>query len=106
VHRFHAIVNGMPSYIIDVSNEGLRLELPADRRVILPPYFNAHVPVIGVAMTVQRMWARAGSEDGTAVTLCGGVLSQNQVKAARAWRAFVDTIPLVGGPSVDSLQIQ
>jgi hypothetical protein len=101
-HRFEAIVNGIPSYIIDVSNEGLRLEMPRERCAIPPPYFNARVPHVGVAVIVQRMWARTRSGDG-AVTLCGGALAQNTAKAAGAWRSFVDTIPSL---SARSVQIQ
>jgi hypothetical protein len=95
-HRFNAIVNGVPSHIIDISNEGLRLEMPAGRRSILPPYFNAQVPLIGVAVTVQRMWARTWPGQGSPVTLCGAALTHNPVRAARAWESFVDTIPIVG----------
>jgi hypothetical protein len=102
VHRFDALVNGLPSYIVDVSNEGLRLELPRDRRLAPTPYFNVVVPLVGVGVTVQRMWARTGSGNGTVVTLCGGALAQNHAKAARAWRTFVDTIPLIG----NSLEVQ
>ena len=98
-HRFNAIVNGVPSHIIDVSNEGLRLELPCDRRSILPPYFNAQVPMIGVAVTLQRMWARTSPGQGTAVTWCGAALTHNPAKAASAWKDFVDTIPIVGAAS-------
>lgn len=104
VQRFEALVNGVPSYIIDVSNEGLRLEVPRDRRSIPPPYFNVRVPLIGIALTVQRMWARSSGE-GTAVT-CGGALSQGQTSAGRAWLAFVDNLPKAGGPSLDSFRIQ
>ena len=32
VHRFDALVNGVSSSIVDVSAEGLRLEVPRDRR--------------------------------------------------------------------------
>ena len=105
VHRFEALVNGLPSYIIDVSNEGLRLEVPPGLRSVPPPYFNVRVPMVGIAVTVQRMWARKLSE-GAAVTWCGGALAQNHAKAARAWLAFVDNLPNAGAPSLDSLQIQ
>jgi hypothetical protein len=105
VHRFEALVNGLPSYIIDVSNEGLRLEVPPGLRSVPPPYFNVRVPLIGVAVTVQRMWARRSGERA-AVTWCGGALAQNPTKAARGWLAFVDNLPKAGAPSVDSLQIQ
>jgi len=102
VHRFNAVVHGVPSYIIDVSNEGLRLEMPQDRRTVLPPYFNVQVPLIGVAVTVQRMWARTLANGGAPVTWCGAALApQNQPTAERAWRIFVDTLPTGG-----ALQVQ
>jgi hypothetical protein len=106
-HRFEAIVNGVRSRIIDVSNEGLRLEVPRDRRTILPPYFNIQVPLIGVVVTVQRMWTKTLAHEGEPITWCGGALApQNQVRATRAWRVFVDTIPVGGASSVDSLRVQ
>ena len=105
VHRFEALVNGLPSYIIDVSNEGLRLEVPPGLRSVPPPYFNVRVPLIGIAVTVQRMWARTAVE-GAPVTWCGVALSQNQTKAERAWLAFVDNLPKAGAPSLSSVQIQ
>jgi hypothetical protein len=106
VNRFEAVANGVPSYIIDVSNEGLRLEMPRDRRTVPPPYFNVRVPLIGGAITVRRMWARAWSVKGrTEVTLCGGAISQNQAKGEQAWRVFVDTVLVVGRPALDSVQI-
>jgi len=107
VNRFEATANGVPSYIIDVSNEGLRLEIPRDRRTVPPPYFNVRVPLIGGAIAVRRKWARACSEKGRAdVTLCGGAISQNQAKAEQAWRVFVDTVLAVGRPALDSLRIK
>jgi hypothetical protein len=104
VHRFAALVNGAPSYIVDVSNEGLRLELPRERRAMPAPYFNVVVPLIGVGVTVQRMWTRTSPDDDQA--WCGAALLQNGRRAASAWLAFVDTVPIVGAPSADSLHIQ
>ena len=107
VNRFEALANGMPSYIIDVSNEGLRLEMPRDRRTVPPPCFNVRLPLIGGAVTVRRKWARACSEQGrTDVTLCGGAISQDQPNAERAWRVFVDTVLVVARPALDSLRIK
>jgi len=106
VNRFEALANGVPSYIIDVSNEGLRLEM-RDRRTVPPPYFNVRVPLFGGAIAVRRKWARACSEKGrTDVTLCGGAISQDQAKAEQAWRVFVDTVLVVGRPALDSLRIK
>jgi hypothetical protein len=98
VNRYAAVVNGVPSHIIDVSNEGLRLEMPRDRRTVPPPYFSVRVPLIGVAVTVQRMWARPSSGSGRAeVTLCGGALAQNRTKAAEGWKVFVETLAVGRG---------
>jgi hypothetical protein len=107
VNRFAALVNGMPSHIIDVSNEGLRLEVPRGRRLGLPPYFNVQVPLIGVAVTVQRMWARPWPGPGhTQVTLCGGALAANRASTVGAWRALVETIPSGSGAFSGVLKVE
>jgi CheY-like chemotaxis protein len=107
VNRFEAAVDGMPSYILDVSNEGLRLEMPRDRRTVPPPFFNLRVPLIGSVITVRRKWARAWPDKGrTEVTLCGGAIFKNQAKAEEAWRVFVDTVLVVARPGLDSLRIR
>ena len=96
VNRFDAFVNGLPTRIIDISNEGVRLEVSPDRRSVLPPYFNIRVPLVGVAVTVQRMWTKP-SLNRASMTWYGGELTQNRTSAEQAWRSFVDTIPVVGG---------
>jgi hypothetical protein len=99
-NRVDAVVNGVPSHIIDVSNDGLRLEIPRQRLPVPPPYFSVRVPLIGVAVSVQRMWARSSPGPGpTPVTWCGGALSANRPGAEQGWRAFVDMIPVVGATS-------
>jgi hypothetical protein len=96
VNRFEAIVNGVSSHIIDVSTEGLRVEVPRHRLAIPPPYFNVRLPMVGVAVTVQRIWARSPVQGATPIILCGGELSSNRPGAEQGWRAFVDMIPTVG----------
>src|SRR5436189_5707901 len=97
VNRFAATVNGVPARIIDISNEGVRLEILRERCAVPPPYFTVRVPLIGVGVTVQRMWARpwrsGGKED---VTWCGGALAANPARAEGGWRSFVDTLPVAG----------
>jgi hypothetical protein len=93
VDRFEAVVDGTRSNIIDVSPEGLRLEIPADRRSAPPPFFSVRVPVIGVALIVQRMWAIRRS---AAISWYGGELARNSSRAEQAWRDFVDAIPRNG----------
>ena len=95
VNRFDAVANGVPSHIVDVSAEGLRLEMARDGRSVLPPYFTVRVPLVDVAVTVQRMWTQAPSNRGSSIWY-GGSLSQNRASIHQAWRAFVDTVPVVG----------
>ena len=94
VNRFEAIADGAPAHIVDVSPEGLRLEMARDRRVPLPPYFTMRVPIVGVAMVVQRMWTQSSTRPDATIWY-GGALSQNKVAVQQAWRAFVDTVPVV-----------
>jgi hypothetical protein len=96
VASFEAVVNGVPSQIVDVSAEGLRLEMARDGRTALPPYFTVRVPVVGVAMTVQRMWTQTPATKQSSIWY-GGALSNNRASIHQAWRAFVDTVPVVNG---------
>ncbi|MCA1561137.1 MAG: hypothetical protein LC804_13025 [Acidobacteria bacterium] len=97
VSRLEAVVDGAPSYIIDVSNEGLRLEIPRDGRLSSKRHFIMRVPIIGVALVVQRKWtsSRPARQD---VAWCGGALEGNPPHAEQGWRALVDALPAVGVP--------
>jgi CheY-like chemotaxis protein len=102
--RFEAAADGTPCHLLDVSNEGLRLELPRTRRSLLP-YFNVKVPIIGTTMIVQRVWIVATRAAGTAsdVICCGAALVNNNPRIERAWRQFVDAVPT---RPTDSLRVQ
>jgi CheY-like chemotaxis protein len=104
--RFEAAADGTPCHLLDVSNEGLRLELPRNRRSSPPPpYFNVRVPIIGTTMIVQRVWMAATRAAGTAsdVICCGAALVNNNMRTERAWRLFVDAVPV---RQADSLRVQ
>jgi AmiR/NasT family two-component response regulator len=106
VNRVTAVVNGVPTHIIDVSNEGLRLEVPPTRRVLLPPYFSVQVPMLGVAVSVKRMWTRPAATPGESDAIWyGGALALNRTRIEQAWRMLVDTIPTAGrgAPSIDQI---
>ncbi len=98
-NRFEAIADGVPCQIVDVSAEGLQLEIPRQRlSVPPPPYFNVFLPLVGIAVTVQRRWARSTLGKGPLpVTWCGGALTANRPGIEQKWRVFVDMIPTVGG---------
>lgn len=109
VSRFAVRVNGMPAHIIDISNEGVRLEIPRDGRPAPLPFFTVKVPLIGVTVNVQRRWAMPTAQKGrqAEVVLCGGVLVQNHLRAEQGWKQFAETLPVAGRPStVTSIALQ
>jgi hypothetical protein len=97
VHPFEATVDGVTSHIIDVSKEGVRLEMPRDRRMVTPSFL-MRVPLMGLGVSVQRMWVRVpGPGEPGGVMWCGGQLRNNTLLSEQAWRRFIDTLVSVNG---------
>ena len=95
VRPFEALINGEESHIIDVSKEGVRLELPRHRRMVTPS-FVMRVPIIGLGVSVQRRWVRVPRPDeNIGVMWCGGELHQNTLLAEQGWLRFIDTLVAV-----------
>ena len=93
VKPINATVNGVPSRIIDVSREGVRLELPRVHRMVTPQFIICTPFLGGLGVTVQRVWVRMPRPDQRLdVMWCGGHLGQNPPKAEQGWRRFVDTV--------------
>jgi hypothetical protein len=98
VDRFEVLVDGVRSHVIDVSPEGLRLEVPANRRLSLPPFFSVRVPIVGLPLMVQRMW---GIRRSVTASWYGAALARNSHRAEQAWRDFVEAIPRPGSSLSD-----
>ena len=94
VNGLAATVNGVPAHILDVSVEGVRIEMMRERRAALPPYFTVRVPMLGVGVNVRRVWARAAS--GSPNLWYGGSLLPNRTSAIQGWKSLIETIPSVG----------
>jgi hypothetical protein len=92
VDPFEAVVNGVPSHIVDVSSEGLRIRLPREKRAALPPYFTVRVPLMGVGVNVRRVWARSSAGASPALYY-GGSLLPNRPSAIQGWKSLIETIP-------------
>lgn len=88
---FEAIVEGAQAYIIDISNEGLRLALPG-RRSAPPPHFAFRIPLIGVGLTVRRVWVGAAPAEDSDGAWCGVELYRPSSRAEQSWRTFVSTV--------------
>ena len=67
---FRVTAAGRPAAVVDVSYDGLRLEIPEVRSV--PPVFDVEVTAIGLAFEVQPVWS--SSPAGDAALVCGGTL--------------------------------
>jgi hypothetical protein len=90
--RVAVVVQGVPSQIIDVSKEGIRLEIPRTTKAAPPPpVFDVAVPLLGVALNVRRLWT-ACPPQGEAIW-CGGELSNNSKRVEMAWLTLVDALP-------------
>ncbi len=88
-----ASVDGITSRVLDVSIDGVRVEVSGARAAALPPHFTLRIDQFGVACTVKRVWVRqpAGKQ-----VICGGRVVSAAPRAASAWRQLVDTTPVFG----------
>lgn len=91
ISPFEALVGGAQAHVIDVSNEGLRLKLPRGR-CAPPPHFTVRIPLVGVALTVRRVWMSTAPAEYADVSWCGVELYQAHPRTEQNWRAFVSTV--------------
>ena len=89
VPKLLSSIDGMSSKIVDVSNEGVRLEINEGSPSSLPPYFTLRIPGFAVNAKVKRVWV-ATPKRGT--TWCGGVIDQNAAMSP-AWTSFLKNAP-------------
>lgn len=85
---FRVRAAGHAAAVVDVSYDGLRLEIPSARSV--PPVFDVEVEAIGLAFEVQPVWASAPI--GSAALICGATLLSSDTPAAQTWRTIVDRL--------------
>ena len=97
VNQLDAIVEGVTSRIVDVSNEGLRLEVPRTRKSAPPPpVFSVRVPILGLTLLARRMWTATLRDTSRDAILYGSELANNSHRVVVAWRGLVDTLPAAG----------
>jgi hypothetical protein len=105
VPRLLSTIDGVPSKLVDISSEGVRLEIPGASPSTLPPYFVLKVPTFGVAAKIKRVWV---ATPGPNHLWCGGIVERQADKAAATpWHAFVQSAPVakkgMGGASIVQL---
>jgi hypothetical protein len=93
-----ATVDDVHARVIDVSYEGVRLELAAKDRASLSQAFTLRVPMYNISVHMHRVWTGTGSSPRTSGMLwCGATLGQNPERAIVSWRTMVDRAPRVVG---------
>ena len=92
VPRLLSSVDGVSSKILDVSEEGVRLELTCASTSALPPYFTLRVPGFGVNAKVKRVWVATPSHG---LMWCGGIIEKRAATAV-AWSNFLRNAPTGG----------
>ena len=99
--RLSVVVQGVASQIIDVSKEGMRVEIPR-RLTVPPPLFDVVVPMLGVKVNVRRLWTASAQQSEKGPVWYGGELSGNSRRAEMAWLTLIDAL---SGPRA-SLKLQ
>jgi hypothetical protein len=99
VPRLLSSIDGVPAKVMDVSAEGVRLEIPGSSPSSLPPFFTLKVPGFGVAMKVKRVWVTTPVQGSV---WCGGVIERPNDATAAAWKNFISNAPHAGQKIIDS----
>jgi hypothetical protein len=100
VPRLMSSIDGVSSQVVDVSAEGVRLEIKGSSPAVLPPYFTLRVPGFGVAAKVKRVWVAMPAQGSM---WCGGIIERQPEKQTMLWNKFVANAP---GGSAEILHIR
>lgn len=90
VPKLLSTIDGVTAKVIDVSAEGVRLEVCEPQTAALPPYFTLRVPGFGLAIKVKRVWVAAPPNGSM---WCGGVVEKPLAKSKTAWGTFIENAP-------------
>lgn len=93
VPRLPSRINGAAAFLLDVSGEGLRLEVARDAGAKLAPHFQVQVPMYDVGVLVRRVWIRAETVAEQPRVQCGAALVETDERAVAAWRRLLENAP-------------
>ena len=99
VPRLMSSIDGVSSNLVDISLEGVRLEIKGSSPAALPPFFTLRVPGFGVAAKVKRVWVAMPAQGSM---WCGGIIERQAEKNTAAWNTFVANAP--GGAQIVQIQ--
>ena len=94
VPRLLSQIDGVTAKVMDVSSEGVRLEVTGSAPSALPPYFTLRVTAYGISTRVKRVWVAA---PGQGSLWCGGIIERGQpARTEASWSRFIETAPTTG----------
>jgi len=93
VPKLLSSIDGVSSKVVDISAEGVRLEIVGAAPSALPPYFTLRVPGFGVAAKVKRVWVAMPAQGSM---WCGGILERQNERNTAAWENFLVNAPRGG----------
>lgn len=90
VPKIMSTIDGVAAKVMDVSAEGVRLEVCEVQTAALPPYFTLRVPGFGLAIKVKRVWVATPPAGAMS---CGGIVDKPLPKMKTSWKTFVENAP-------------
>lgn len=85
--RVPSRVRGAAATILDISLDGIRLELAQDDAAKLGPRFRLQVPMVALDVELQRVWLRKGRRD---TVECGARLVTPARSQQMAWQRIME----------------
>jgi hypothetical protein len=93
VPRLPSKIDGVSAFLLDVSTEGLRVEVSGDVGAKLGPQFQVQVPYSSVGVTVRRVWVRSDSGGDQSRVQCGASLLSSDSRSIDAWQQMLHNAP-------------
>jgi hypothetical protein len=93
VPRLPSKIDGTAAYLLDISAEGLRVEVPSDAGTKLGPHFRVQVPFSTVGVTVRRVWVSGDASGDPRRVQCGASLISSDRRSLDAWEQMLSHSP-------------
>jgi CheY-like chemotaxis protein len=88
---FEAIASGSPALVLNVSDEGIGLEMycesPGD---LTPASFELSIPAFGLTISAEPVWKSIDEASG--IVRCGATIVRRDDEKVDTWREFVDAL--------------
>lgn len=76
--------------VLDVSDEGLCLEIEGDAKQAVGSSFRITLPAFGLSVSADSVWTKRDTDSGA--LKCGAALLSTDRDTMQAWRGFVDSL--------------